>query len=79
MTADSESERIAKAAKVAFEASQLLDPHERINSLRIIRQELAVRKDDIFKANHCDMDVGRLNYLQILCIYYDRYRQLRRK
>ncbi|KZS94619.1 glutamate-5-semialdehyde dehydrogenase [Sistotremastrum niveocremeum HHB9708] len=49
---------IARAARLAFEASQLLSPSERVTALHLIRDELAARKDDILLANARDMEAA---------------------
>jgi len=51
------SEEIAKKAKAAFEASQLVSASERIKALRAIRNELESRKEVILAANREDLDV----------------------
>lgn len=51
------SKEIAKKAKAAFEASQLVSALERINALRAIRNELEARKEEILAANREDLDV----------------------
>jgi glutamate-5-semialdehyde dehydrogenase len=56
---------IAKAAKQAFEASQLIPSSERINALNGIKRELDVSKQDILAANRDDLEV-RVAYLVIL-------------
>lgn len=61
--ASSSSEGIARAARLAFEASQLLSPSERVTALHLIRDELAARKDDILLANARDMEVSSLKIL----------------
>ena len=53
----SSSEEIAKKAKAAFEASQLISASERIKTLRAIRKELKARKEDILAANREDLEV----------------------
>ncbi|KAH8832901.1 Aldehyde/histidinol dehydrogenase [Flagelloscypha sp. PMI_526] len=47
--------KIAQAAKVAFEASQLVHVDERIKALRAIKAELTLNKDAIFAANSEDV------------------------
>ena len=49
------AESIAKEAKAAFEASQLIDASERGKALSFIKDELELRKDDIRRANEIDM------------------------
>ncbi len=48
---------IAKAAKSAFEASQLVPTDERVKALHVIRQELESRKAEILAANSDDLQV----------------------
>ncbi len=48
---------IAKAAKAAFEASQLVDSSERITALGLIRQQLEELKPQIQEANKRDLEV----------------------
>jgi len=55
----SSSEEIAKAAKAAFEQSQLIPAAERIVALEAIRKELAAHKDEILAANLEDVKVRR--------------------
>ncbi len=50
------SEKVAKAAKSAFEASQLIDSSVRVRALSIIKDELANLKGDIEKANELDLE-----------------------
>jgi glutamate-5-semialdehyde dehydrogenase len=50
--------KIAQAAKVAFEASQLVHVDERIKALRAIKAELTLNKDAIFAANSEDVLVS---------------------
>jgi glutamate-5-semialdehyde dehydrogenase len=49
---------IARAAKQAFEQSQLVPSSERIAGLHEIRKELAASKDQILAANKDDLDVS---------------------
>ena len=53
----SDIESIARAAKHAFEASQLLHASERVNALRAIIRELTANKSQILEANRKDMEV----------------------
>lgn len=48
---------IAKAAKAAFEASQLIDSSERVQALHLIKGELEEHKDEILAANKEDLEV----------------------
>ena len=53
----SAAESVAKAAKAAFEASQLIPATERIKALHEIRKELEAAKDAILAANRLDLEV----------------------
>lgn len=55
-----DSEAIAKAAKEAFVASQLIQSAERIKALKFIQQELDHAKQAILAANAEDLKVGSL-------------------
>ena len=59
----STSEGIAKAAKLAFEASQLVEQSERVKALLTIRDELQARKKEILDANARDMEVNADQYI----------------
>lgn len=48
---------IARRAKAAFGASQLVEPSERIKALQSIKTELEVLKKDIYEANKADLEV----------------------
>ncbi|TFK85726.1 gamma-glutamyl phosphate reductase [Polyporus arcularius HHB13444] len=50
---------IAKAAKAAFEASQLIDSSEKVKALREIRKELEADKDAILEANRADLEAAQ--------------------
>ncbi|KAH9004444.1 gamma-glutamyl phosphate reductase [Lactarius hatsudake] len=50
-----ETETVAKTARAAFEASQLIDSAERTRALHEIRKELEANKDSILHANGEDM------------------------
>lgn len=52
------AENIARAAREAYEASQLLDPKERDLALFKIRDLLLERRQDILDANQKDLDVS---------------------
>lgn len=52
---------IAKAAKTAFEASQLIPSSERVSALHEIKKELENAKEKILEANKRDLEV-RLPY-----------------
>jgi len=54
----SPADQIARAARAAFEASQLVDPSERNIALEAIRSILAENKEAILAANKKDMDVS---------------------
>lgn len=56
-----DTESIARAAKLAFEASQLFPASERTDALRAITNELQVNKSQILEANKKDMEVGNLS------------------
>jgi glutamate-5-semialdehyde dehydrogenase len=58
----SSAEEIAKAAKAAFEASQLIPSEERVAALHAIKRELEAKKNAILDANREDLQV-RLSYL----------------
>ena len=58
------AEGIAKSAREAFEASQLVDVRERNIALQSIRKVLLERKDDVLVANKKDMEVGLISYNQ---------------
>ncbi|KAH6916043.1 glutamate-5-semialdehyde dehydrogenase [Coprinopsis sp. MPI-PUGE-AT-0042] len=49
------AEQVARAAKTAFEKSQLIPASERITALQSIRQELEAHKDEILAANAEDL------------------------
>jgi hypothetical protein len=51
------AEFIAKEAKAAFEASQLIDATERVRALHEIERALAASKDAILAANRDDLAV----------------------
>lgn len=54
---NSTAQDIAKAAKVAFEQSQLISSSERIAALHQIRIELEASKAEILAANKEDLEV----------------------
>jgi gamma-glutamyl phosphate reductase len=54
------AEAIAKTAKAAFDASQLVGAAERTRALLEIRKELEVNRDSILRANGEDMAVRSL-------------------
>lgn len=51
------AEEIARAAKTAFESSQLIPVVERINALNQIKKELDANKAEILAANREDLQV----------------------
>jgi glutamate-5-semialdehyde dehydrogenase len=53
----SSAEEIAKAAKSAFEDSQLIPSAERVTALQNIREALASKKAEILAANKEDLKV----------------------
>ena len=55
---NSAAEGIAKAAREAFEASQLVDVSQRNVALQAIRQVLESNRDTVLAANKEDMEVG---------------------
>jgi glutamate-5-semialdehyde dehydrogenase len=57
MSQDNRATIIAKAAKTAFEASQLVASSERVQALHEIRKELEVAKAEILDANKKDLEV----------------------
>lgn len=57
MAEENPAQTIAKAAKVAFEASQLIAPAERVTALQEIRRELDAAKDAILASNRVDLEV----------------------
>ncbi len=57
MSSDSHAVQIAKAAKAAFEASQLVPSSERVQALQEIRKELEAAKEQILAANKKDLEV----------------------
>lgn len=50
--------QLAKAAKTAFETSQLLESEERIKALNFIKDGLESRKSEILEANRRDMEAS---------------------
>lgn len=52
------AEHIAKAARSAFEASQLVDPSQRNVALEAIRKVLEERREEVLAANKIDMQVS---------------------
>jgi len=52
-----DTESIARAAKLAFEASQLLPASELTKALHAITKELHANKSQILEANSEDMEV----------------------
>lgn len=60
MGSDITAEEIAKAAKAAFEESQLLPAAVRINALAKIKQQLEANKAEILAANKQDMEAAQV-------------------
>ncbi|KZV91501.1 gamma-glutamyl phosphate reductase [Exidia glandulosa HHB12029] len=60
MTSTSTARDIARAAKAAFEASQLVDPSERNTALELLLDELEKLKTDILTANKQDLEAARV-------------------
>ena len=60
----SSAETIAKEARAAFSASQMLPTSERILALDAIKAELEAKKDSILAANQGDLKVK----YQLLCM-----------
>ncbi|XP_006461782.1 hypothetical protein AGABI2DRAFT_222671 [Agaricus bisporus var. bisporus H97] len=56
----SSAEEIAKAAKAAFEASQLVPSEERVAALHAIKRKLEAKKSSILDANREDLQAARL-------------------
>ena len=48
---------VAKNAKAAFEASQLIGPSERVKALYLLVEELKTSKSEIHEANKLDLEV----------------------
>jgi gamma-glutamyl phosphate reductase len=57
---------IAKGAKAAFTASQLVSKEERVTALSAIRASLEELKDDVLAANTQDLDVCFSRYLRFV-------------
>lgn len=55
----SPAEIVARAAKKAYDASQLLDVAERQSALTAVKKALAEAKDEILAANALDLKVRR--------------------
>jgi len=56
-SSSSTAEVIARSAREAFEASQLIDVSERDVALKAIREILKTSKDEVLSANKQDMEV----------------------
>lgn len=54
-----DAQAIAKAARAAFEASQLVAPSERDVALSSIRDALETHRDEVLSANKADMDAAK--------------------
>lgn len=63
MNSERDSTDVGKAAKHAFEASQLLDVAERVKALQAIREELGIRQLEILAANKRDLEVCNFFFL----------------
>lgn len=74
LTSTLAAEQIAKAAREAFEASQLVAAEERNVALVAIRQELQERKDEILAANEKDLEVS--SFLDHLGLVHYTLREL---
>ncbi|OBZ66790.1 putative gamma-glutamyl phosphate reductase [Grifola frondosa] len=57
---NSQAIAVAKAAKAAFEASQLIPSSERVKALHEIRRELESAKDEILVANRKDLEAAQV-------------------
>ena len=83
MVAESPNSRgpveIAKAAKAAFEASQLIDSSERVQALQLIKTELEDLRDEIYAANKEDLVVSGLGLSSIHYWESDNEARLPRK
>ncbi|KAF9269062.1 gamma-glutamyl phosphate reductase [Marasmius fiardii PR-910] len=55
-----DAQDIAKAAKAAFEESQVIPSEERVKALRIIRDSLESNKTEILRANEEDLAAAKL-------------------
>ena len=74
-----DSEAIAKSAKEAFEASQLVLSSERIGALQSIKQELERTKQVILTANAEDLKVGSSRLLFVNADLINLHRLLGQK
>jgi glutamate-5-semialdehyde dehydrogenase len=61
-------EQIARTAKAAFEASQLVPASERIRALHEIKAELEAAKAEILAANKTDLDVRLKSFALIITL-----------
>jgi glutamate-5-semialdehyde dehydrogenase len=61
-TSSSPAEAIARSARKAFEASQLVNAEKRNDALRSIRDVLQENKHEILAANEKDMEVSAWEY-----------------
>ncbi|KAL1945180.1 hypothetical protein VTO73DRAFT_2800 [Trametes versicolor] len=59
MAEENPAQTIAKAAKAAFEASQLIASAERVTALQEIRKELDAAKEAILAANRVDLEAAQ--------------------
>ncbi|EJD07685.1 glutamate-5-semialdehyde dehydrogenase [Fomitiporia mediterranea MF3/22] len=60
MSQKSNAIEIAKAAKAAFEASQLVDTSERVKALHLIKSELEALRNEIQEANKADLEAAQV-------------------
>jgi hypothetical protein len=72
MSTSAETETVAKTARAAFEASQLIDPAERSHALHEIRKELEANKDSILQANGEDMMVRAFHYTKAIAKFREQ-------
>lgn len=79
MASTSVAHDIAKAAKSAFEASQLIPSSERVAALHAIRQSLEENRAEIIAANGQDLSVGFLRSIYIEVYAHQLCRPLKLK
>lgn len=65
ITTNSMAEQVARTAKEAFDASQLLDSSERHRALLALKEALTLNKDEILAANAKDIEVGRRHAVRV--------------
>lgn len=63
MSSSTAAEEIARSAREAYEASQLVDSSERDLALFKIRDLLLERRQDVLDANQKDLDVSSTPFL----------------